>query len=143
MEMISRRKLASEKWCSVLCSVIEDELKNLPAKGSNWRICRASESIFEVHADLSVMVNLDKRFCSCYQWQLLGFPSQHAIQVIQHSGLCLYNFVDEYYKAEFYRATYATPIFPIPDIEKPPTGVKCKRCGCCDLHSRRTCKAPI
>ncbi|CAL8117861.1 unnamed protein product [Prunus armeniaca] len=144
MEMISRRKLAYEKWSSVL-----------------------------FHADLSVMVNLDKRFCSCYQWQLLGFLCQHAIQVIQHSGLCLYNFVDEYYKADFYRATYATPIFPIPDIEKPHPGdvfllpphtrkhpgrpptkrfksssetkrqVKCKRCGSCDLHNRRTCKVPI
>ncbi|CAL2265730.1 unnamed protein product [Prunus armeniaca] len=173
MEMISRRKLASEKWSSVLCPVIEDELKNLAAKGGHWRICRASESVFEVHADLSVMVNLDERFCSCYQWQLLGFPCQHAIQVIQHSGLCLYNFVDEYYKADFYKATYATPIFPIPDIEKPPPGdvlllpphtrkpprrpptkrfkssnetkrqVKCKRCGSCDRHNRRTCKVPI
>ncbi|XP_008244396.1 PREDICTED: uncharacterized protein LOC103342537 [Prunus mume] len=173
MEMISRRKLASEKWSSVMCPVIEDELKNLAAKGRHWRIYRASESIFEVHADLSVMVNLDDRFCSCYQWQLLGFPCQHAIQVIQHSGLCLYNFVDEYYKAYFYRATYATPIFPIPDIEKPPPGdvlllpphtkkpprqpstkrfksssetkrqVKCKRCGSCDRHNRRTCKVPI
>ncbi|XP_021832752.1 uncharacterized protein LOC110772604 [Prunus avium] len=122
MEMISRRKLASEKWCSVLCPVIEDELKNLAAKGCHWRICRASESIFEVHADLSVMVNLDERFCSCYQWQLLRFPCQHAIQVIQHSGLCLYDFVDEYYKADFYKATYATPIFPIHDIEKTPPG---------------------
>ncbi|XP_020415494.1 uncharacterized protein LOC109948013 [Prunus persica] len=152
MEMISRRKLASEKWCSVLCPVIEDELKNLAAKGHHWRICHASESIFEIHADLSVM---------------------HAIQVIQHSGLCLYNFVNEYYKADFYRATYATPIFPIPDIEKPPTRdvfllpphtrkppgrsptkrfksssetkgqVKCKRCGCCDRHNKRTCKALI
>ncbi|BFG27154.1 hypothetical protein CerSpe_134280 [Prunus speciosa] len=173
MEMISRRKLASEKWCSVLCPVIEDELKNLASKGRHWRICRASESVFEVHADLSVMVNLDERFCSCYQWQLLGFPCQHAIQVIHHSRLCLYDFVDEYYKADFYRATYATPIFPIPDIEKPPPGdvvllpphtrkppgrpptkrfksssetkrqVKCKRCGACDRHNRRTCKAPI
>ncbi|CAL2237236.1 unnamed protein product [Prunus armeniaca] len=173
MEMISRWKLASEKWSSVLCHVIEDELKNLAAKGRHWRICRASESIFEVHDDLSVMVNLDERFCSCYQWQLLGFPCQHAIQVIQHSGLCLYNFVDEYYKADFYRATYATPIFLIPDIEKPPPGdvfllpphtrkppgrpptkrfkssnetkrqVKCKRCGSCDRHNRRTCKIPI
>ncbi|KAI5343761.1 hypothetical protein L3X38_011637 [Prunus dulcis] len=122
MEMISRRKLASDKWCSVLCPVIEDELNNLATKGSHWRICRASESIFEVHADLSVMVNLDKRFCSCYQWQLLGFPRQHAIQVIQQGGLCLYNFVDEYYKADFYWATYATPVFPIPDIENPPPG---------------------
>ncbi|CAL8164167.1 unnamed protein product [Prunus armeniaca] len=173
MEMISRRKLASEKWSSVLCPVIEDELKNLAAKGRHWRICRASESVFEVHADLSVMVNLDERFCSCYQWQLLGFPYQHAIQVIQHSGLCLYNFVDEYYKADFYKATYATSIFPIPDIEKPPPAdvfllpphtrkppgrpptkrfksssetkrqVKCKRCGSCDRHNRRTCKVPI
>ncbi|XP_021833443.1 uncharacterized protein LOC110773249 [Prunus avium] len=173
MEMISRRKLASEKWCSVLCPVIEDELKNLASKGRHWRICRASESVFEVHADLSVMVNLDERFCSCYQWQLLGFPCQHAIQVIHHSGLCLYDFVDEYYKADFYRATYGTPIFPIPDIEKPPPGdvvllpphtrkppgrpptkrfksssetkrqVKCKRCGAFDRHNRRTCKAPI
>ncbi|XP_021809108.1 uncharacterized protein LOC110752704 [Prunus avium] len=33
MDMISRRKLASEKWCSVLCSVIQDELKNLASKG--------------------------------------------------------------------------------------------------------------
>ncbi|CAL2260034.1 unnamed protein product [Prunus armeniaca] len=151
----------------------EDELKNLAAKGRHWRICRASESVFEVHADLSVMVNLDERFCSCYQWQLLGFPCQHAIQVIQHFGLCLYNFVDEYYKADFYKATYATPIFPIPDIKKPPLGdvfllpphtrkppgrpptkrfksssetkrqVKCKRCGSCDRHNRRTCKVPI
>ncbi|CAL8114057.1 unnamed protein product [Prunus armeniaca] len=150
-----------------------DELKNLAAKGRHWRICRASESIFEVHADLSVMVNLDERFCSYYQWQLLGFPCQHAIQVIQHFGLCLYNFVDEYYKADFYRATYATPIFLIPDIEKPPPRdvfllppytrkppgrpptkrfksssetkrqVKCKRCGSCDRHNRRTCKVPI
>ncbi|XP_008241210.1 PREDICTED: uncharacterized protein LOC103339655 [Prunus mume] len=40
MEMISRRKLASDKWCSVLCPVIEDELKNLTAKGRHWRIWR-------------------------------------------------------------------------------------------------------
>ncbi|KAI5313579.1 hypothetical protein L3X38_042755 [Prunus dulcis] len=138
--MISRRKLASKKRCSVLCPVIEDELKNLAAKGCHWRICHVSESIFEVHTDLSVMVNLDERFCSCYQWQLLGFSCQHAIQVIQHSGLCLYNFVDEYYKADFYRATYATPIFPIPDIEKPPPGDVFLLPS---LTRKRTCKAPI
>ncbi|XP_020426572.1 uncharacterized protein LOC109950842 [Prunus persica] len=162
----------SESFNSWVKDVIEDELENLAAKGRHLRICHASESIFKVHVDFSVMVNLDERFCSCYQWQLLGFPCQHAIQVIQHAGLCLYNFVDEYYKADFYRATYATLIFPIPDIEKPPPGdvfilpphirkpprqaptkrfksssetkrqVKCKRCRSCDLHNR-TCKAPI
>ncbi|CAL9018268.1 unnamed protein product, partial [Prunus brigantina] len=126
------------------------------------------------------MVFIDGTFVTNkYKGTLLGATTKNGNKGIMSfklsniSGLCLYNFVDEYYKADFYRATYATPIFPIPNIEKPPPGdvfllpphtrkppgrpptkrfkssnetkrqVKCKRCGSYDRHNRRTCKVHI
>ena len=80
---------------------------------------KANDDVFEVHSFPSVMVDVGRCVCSCYQWQVNGFPCEHAVVAIQRSAYNLNDCVEKYFHVENYREAYAAAIFPIPSVEKP------------------------
>ncbi|KAM1464421.1 hypothetical protein FF1_043200 [Malus domestica] len=97
---------------------MDDEMMKMVEVGRHWNVCRSSEHIFEVRDEYSVMVDLQSHTCSCYQWQIKGFPSAHALVAILKDGGNPYDYVEDYFTTDFYKSSYSYPIILVPDIEK-------------------------
>ncbi|KAM1000023.1 hypothetical protein ACFX2A_006816 [Malus domestica] len=117
MVMMSEKSRESEQWRSILCPEMEKTLEDMLMVGRHWNVSSSSDSVFEVHADVSVVVDLDNHFCSCHEWQLKGFPCAHALVAVQQSSGCVYDYIDDYFKVSHYRSSYASPICPVTDIK--------------------------
>ena len=66
-----------------------------------------------------MLVDIGKRSCSCFQWQLNGFPCAHAVVAIQSSGRDFSTFVEQFFTVDEYKAAYSGYIQPIPTVDKP------------------------
>ncbi|CAL8161864.1 unnamed protein product [Prunus armeniaca] len=170
MGLMSQRSCEAKECCSILCPVMEKTLNEMSIVGRHWNAIRSSASIFEVHAGGSFMVDLDKHFCSCHEWQIKGFPCAHAVVAVKKNSGCIYDYIDDYFKLNYFRSSYATLISPIPDIKDavhgcsddivilPPLtrqpgtkkmksagefsrAVTCSRCGAVGRHNKKTCTA--
>lgn len=117
MEMIAERSRESGQCCSVLCPEMERILNETLLVGKNWNVSYSSASVFEVHVEGSVTVDLDYHFCSCHEWQIKGFPCAHALVAIQKNSGSIYEYVNDYFNSSHYKSLYATLISPIPDIK--------------------------
>ncbi|KAL6571013.1 hypothetical protein OROGR_000563 [Orobanche gracilis] len=63
-------------------------------------------------------VDLQAKECSCYQWQVRGFPCVHAVAVIIKKCPTVYSIVEEHFFTNTYRACYSFDIHAIPQTEK-------------------------
>lgn len=117
MAVMAEKRRETEEWCSVLCPEMERHLKDNLMLCRHFNVWRSSRSVFEVHAEYSVKVDLDNHFCSCHEWQIKGFPCAHALAAIQENNGCIYEYIDDYFKSSYFRSSYATLMSPIPDIK--------------------------
>ncbi|KAI5328405.1 hypothetical protein L3X38_027802 [Prunus dulcis] len=118
MVLNSQRRIEAEKWTTVLCPEMETRLCENAEAGRTWAVRRSNCIVFEVFADYYVMVDLEQRTCSCRLWQIDDFPCTHAVATILAKRDSVYDYVECYYKTDFFRKAYESPIFPIPDIGK-------------------------
>ncbi|CAL8115413.1 unnamed protein product [Prunus armeniaca] len=108
----------AEKWTTILCLEMETRLWQNAEAGRTWVVRCSSFTVFEVFADYSVIVDLEQRTCSCRLWQIDGFPCTHAVAAILAKKDSVYDYVDCYYRTNFFQKAYESPIFPILDIGK-------------------------
>ncbi|GMP83408.1 hypothetical protein CsSME_00037332 [Camellia sinensis var. sinensis] len=66
MRQMSTRRETSQKWHGVLCPKIEKHLEKSYNEGRSWTVSQSSPAVYEVHSDPSVMVDVDRRTCSCF-----------------------------------------------------------------------------
>ncbi|XP_020424556.1 uncharacterized protein LOC109950388 [Prunus persica] len=118
MVLNSQRRIEAEKWTTILCPKMETRLWENAEAGRTWAVHRSRCTVFEVFAYYSVMVDLEQRTCSCHLWQIDGFPCTHAVSTILAKKDLVYDYVECYYKTDFFRKAYESLIFPIPDIGK-------------------------
>ncbi|KAL7230844.1 hypothetical protein ACSBR2_009180 [Camellia fascicularis] len=85
----------------------------------NGTFLRADENVFEVQSNPSVLIDVGTRTCSCFQWQLNGFPCPDAVVVFHNSGKDIYEHVNPFYHVKEFVATYYGAIHPVPTIGKP------------------------
>ena len=75
--------------------------------GRTWRVSSASEDLFEVHCEPSMLVNVALRICSCGKWQQDGFLCSHATTVINccsyQSEKDLMEYIEPYFFTHFYQ----------------------------------------
>ncbi|KAK9292967.1 hypothetical protein L1049_020949 [Liquidambar formosana] len=74
MNQMSVRREQSSKWETRLCPNMDARLQNILQEGRIWIVRSTGNCVFEVQSYPSVSVDIRKRICSCYQWQLNGFP---------------------------------------------------------------------
>ncbi|XP_039122048.1 uncharacterized protein LOC120258664 [Dioscorea cayenensis subsp. rotundata] len=74
---------------------------------------------YEVIDSYSNSFNLCDRTCLCRHWQIYGLPYWYACAAIMQSDTNNHHFMDEYHTVASYKAAYTSPIFPIPDDDKP------------------------
>ncbi|XP_024200636.2 uncharacterized protein LOC112203979 [Rosa chinensis] len=118
MENMSERKVACRRWTTILCPPMEALLKKSMDIGRHWAVSMSSETVFEVHSDKSVAVDLGNNTCSCCQWQINSFPCSHALAAIQKVGVePVYSYIEPFYTCQSYMDSYAHGIHPIPNIK--------------------------
>ena len=62
------------------------------------------------------IVKLNKRTCTCLEWQHTGKPCQHELAFVSSQrGLDLEQFVHEYYSVDRFRVAYGRKIEPMTD----------------------------
>ncbi|GMQ06615.1 hypothetical protein CsSME_00051135 [Camellia sinensis var. sinensis] len=120
MRQMSARRDQANKWNEIICPTFETRLMDSFNDSKSWQVSKANEDVFEVHSIPSVTVDVARRTCSCFKWQINGFPCDHAVIAIQKSRCNLNDCVEHYFHVETYRAAYSGAIFPIPSVEKPP-----------------------
>ncbi|XP_062028940.1 uncharacterized protein LOC133744932 [Rosa rugosa] len=119
MENMSERKVACKRWTTILCPPMEALLKKSMDIGRHWAVSMSSETVFEVHSDKSVAVDLGNSTCSCRQWQINSFPCSHALAAIQKVRVePVYSYIEPFYTCQSYMDSYAHGIHPIPNMEK-------------------------
>ncbi|KAL8094686.1 hypothetical protein AgCh_036272 [Apium graveolens] len=57
--------------------------------------------------------NFSEKTCSCVQWQLRGFPCQHAVCALQQIIPNWVNYCARYYSVDNYKITYASEMVPL------------------------------
>ena len=87
-------------------------------EGMHWRISRSDMDVFEVRMKWNrFVVCLDDRTCTCVQWQHNCFPCSHALQVLHHDNHDVFEYVEDYWKAD--RETYQFVMNPVSNLDKP------------------------
>ncbi|XP_021728764.1 uncharacterized protein LOC110695848 [Chenopodium quinoa] len=64
--------------------------------------------------DDQVVVDLGEGTCTCYHWQLTGYPCVHAYACVMDQRSDIEQFVHPYYSMNTYRKAYEPPIQPMP-----------------------------
>ncbi|KAH7857528.1 hypothetical protein Vadar_013655 [Vaccinium darrowii] len=119
MDMIVERSKKASEWVGKFCPKIYKKLNDLYQESRTWVVSHSGNGVFEVHSEPTVSVNIVERNCSCQKWQQDGFPCCHVVGVIASTGKDLSYYVDPYYHADTYRASYSYPIHPIPTLWMP------------------------
>ncbi|KAL7161529.1 hypothetical protein ACSBR2_042071 [Camellia fascicularis] len=109
---------ASDTWAGKICPKMESKLDETYKKGRSWTNSQLNNDVCEVHSHPSVLVDIGKHTCSCFQWQINGLPSEHAMVAIRNSGIDLNVLVDPYFHVVNHRVLYSHTIYPIPTVEK-------------------------
>ncbi|KAL7193851.1 hypothetical protein ACSBR2_025480 [Camellia fascicularis] len=84
-----------------------------------WIVSQSDEDVYEVHSQPSVLVDVNRRTCSCCQWQVNGFQCSHAVVTFRNSGRNIYDLIESYHHVTEFRAMYSESIHHIPTVEKP------------------------
>ncbi|KAH7847542.1 hypothetical protein Vadar_027378 [Vaccinium darrowii] len=119
MSMIVERREKASKWVRNICPKMDQKLFDAYQESRTWVVMPSGDDVYEVHSEPTVTVDIARRTCSCQKWQQNGFPCCHAVGAITNSGKELSLYVDPYYHAETYRASYSYSIYPIPTLWMP------------------------
>ncbi|KAL7164766.1 hypothetical protein ACSBR2_040632 [Camellia fascicularis] len=112
---MEKRRVASQTWTGTICPKMESR-----NEGRSWKVSQSNADVYEVHFFPSVVVDIKHHTCSCFKWQLNGFPCAHATVAVRKSGRDLNTLVEPYIHVSTYRSTYAASIYPILTVEQPP-----------------------
>ncbi|KAL7203320.1 hypothetical protein ACSBR2_016586 [Camellia fascicularis] len=119
MNQVLKCRCKSAAWPKVLCPKMEARLVKAYNKGRAWIVSQSNDNVYEIHSYPSVLVDVDRCTCSCFQRQINRLPCAHTIVAICNSGRDLYDLVEPFYYASEYRLSYDSSITPIPTVEKP------------------------
>ncbi|KAL6134401.1 hypothetical protein ACLB2K_066632 [Fragaria x ananassa] len=174
MKMMSERSVESKSWTTKLTPKMEKRLKEQLDRSRVFRVIASHENVYEVRNDkYSYSVDISTRTCSCVKWQINCFSCAHALAAIQGARLDVYDFIDPYFTAEYYRMCYSFPIAPLsnvdascsstedfilPPVTKRPAGrpkskriasagekklIRCGRCNKMGHHNKKSCTEPL
>ncbi|XP_028111371.1 uncharacterized protein LOC114309761 [Camellia sinensis] len=68
MEQMSERRVKCTKWAGVICPKIEKKLVSAYNDSRAWCVSQANDDVYEVHSHPSMLVDVVKQTCSCFQW---------------------------------------------------------------------------
>lgn len=122
MALMNRRREQSLSVNTLLCAKHEEKLKKNFNEGRTYYVTASSALKYEVWTGQAVYtVNLEQPnpSCSCQVWRVTGIPCSHACTAITRARLSLYDFCDQYYRANRYKQSYSFSINPVPGQYEP------------------------
>ncbi|KAL6509573.1 hypothetical protein OROGR_022883 [Orobanche gracilis] len=117
-QWIVHRRQDSLKWTGALCPRKENLWNFFVNLSRSWMVVDCPSGKFDVLSCPNAVVDLQAKECSCYQWQVRGFPCVHAVAVIIKKCPTVYSIVEEHFFTNTYRACYRFDIHAIPQTEK-------------------------
>ncbi|GJX59570.1 putative reverse transcriptase domain-containing protein [Tanacetum coccineum] len=104
-----------EDWKSEICPNIRKVLDLHKKIQRKWGLSPSGGHQFEVRQwNLEAFcVDLEKRECSCRQWQLTGVPCPHSITYMYFINTNPDDYVSESFKASTYKSIHKFNIFPV------------------------------
>ncbi|CAN4100576.1 unnamed protein product [Withania somnifera] len=118
-DLIDHRKLESSNCSTRLAPSKERKIQEEAVKAHGLRVLISSDVLFEVHDDMTHVVNIENRDCTCLEWKQSGMPCCHAVAVFNSIGKCMYDYCSSYFTVESYRSTYSASVNPISGIGMP------------------------
>ncbi|KAL6584999.1 hypothetical protein OROMI_004288 [Orobanche minor] len=82
-QWIVNRRQDSLKWTGALCPRKENLWNFFVTLSRSWMVVDCPSGKFEVMSHPNTVVDLKAKECSCYQWQVRGFPCVHGVAVIR------------------------------------------------------------
>ncbi|XP_028100133.1 uncharacterized protein LOC114299560 [Camellia sinensis] len=119
MEQMLDHRVKCTKWAGVICPKMEKKLVAAYNDSRAWCVSQANDNVYKVHSYPSVLVDVVKQTCSCFQWQINGFPCSHVVVAFRNSGRNIYDSIDSAFYIDTFRAIYSGTIYPIPTVERP------------------------
>ncbi|KAK1403298.1 MULE domain-containing protein [Heracleum sosnowskyi] len=117
MGLFYKRRNACVGWDSGdLVPSVKKLLKLMLKKLGEYKVAGAvAGKVYEVTSIHSSVftVDLNKKTCSCVQWQLRGFPCQHAVCALQQIRPNWIQYCAKYYSVDNYKITYAEGMIPL------------------------------
>ncbi|XP_020409975.1 uncharacterized protein LOC109946466 [Prunus persica] len=135
--MNSQRRIEAEKWTTILCPEMETRLWENVKAGRTWAVRPSGCTIFEVFADYSMMVDLDKGLVLVVFGKLTVFLAHIGKGLGSNdsvAGVVLPPITK--------RPAGRPPTKRIKDFGEFKRPLKCSRCNVA-VHNRKTCKAVI
>ncbi|KAL6547183.1 hypothetical protein OROMI_022904 [Orobanche minor] len=117
-QWIVNRRQDSLQWTGALCPRKENLWNFYVTLSRSWMVVDCPSGKFEVMSHPNAVVDLKAKECSCYQWQVRGFPCMHGVAVIRRKCPTVYNIIEEHFFTNTYRACYSFDIHSIPETEK-------------------------
>ncbi|XP_039131868.1 uncharacterized protein LOC120268609 [Dioscorea cayenensis subsp. rotundata] len=117
--LMYKRRENCMKWETHLCQEIHKKIEKNIEESRCLVIGRSDGDIFEVVDKQVNYVDLRNRTCSCHRWEVYGLPCQHACCAILQTDVNIHHFVEGYHTVALYKEAYESPIFPIPNHDKP------------------------
>ncbi|GJU61135.1 hypothetical protein Tco_1238901 [Tanacetum coccineum] len=104
-----------EDWKSEICPNIRKVLELHKKIQRKWSLSPSGWHRFEVRQGNTeaFCVDLEKRECSCRQWQLTGVPCPHSITAMYFINTNPDDYVSESFKVSTYKSIYAFNILPV------------------------------
>ena len=116
MNQMGTRMITAGTWNGIVCPEMDSRLQVAFAESRAWTVSVSNNDVYEVNSNPSVSVDINNGTCSCFQWQINGFPCSHAVAAIRKSQRNMNEFIDYYYHVSTYKKSYAQPILPIPTL---------------------------
>lgn len=109
------------RWQTPIGPSIEKILYcNYMKRSCVMRSIRYSHLMFKVEIMAAQLtVDLNKRTCSCGEWQVTGIPCAHVCYVLDQLKYSLYDYTDSFYKKEAQELIYQNSINPVETHELP------------------------
>ncbi|XP_074306370.1 uncharacterized protein LOC141641614 [Silene latifolia] len=115
MKRMFKKKEGIKKMKGIIMPSIQKQLDKASKRSRNCEYLQASPTKFEVvDGDDRFTVELEKKTCTCFKWDLTGVPCSHACLCIPKKRLTLHSFVDVAYSKEMYKKAYEHSINPVP-----------------------------
>jgi hypothetical protein len=116
MQIFYVRRERSQKFDRVLVEKAEQVCRENSICARRYRVLPADSAKFEIlSGDSANVVNLDRRTCTCCQWQKLGLPCTHACAAILYRRESVEQYTEEVFTSRSYRETYSMVIQPLSD----------------------------
>lgn len=117
MKRCSAKRNGLKNFKGVIMPSVEKMLEKAADQVRNCDVAQADVWEFEVdHLSTgeSYVVNLEKKTCGCFRWDLLGIPCYHALACIVRQRLNVEDYVHQAYHVSTYSKTYAPAFHPMP-----------------------------